>query len=80
VNHADNAPLPSANYVITTSGGSQVSGQASDSGITRLVVTSPAEQLKVRLTDESTDNYHLHYCDAFGRVVCGGDNSVNRIV
>ncbi|PTQ89437.1 uncharacterized protein (DUF2345 family), partial [Paraburkholderia sp. GV068] len=80
VNHADNAPLPSANYVITTSGGSQVSGQASDSGITRLVVTSPAEQLKVRLTDESTDKYHLHYCDAFGRVVCGGDNSVNRIV
>jgi type VI secretion system secreted protein VgrG len=78
VDHADNSPLANAIYEITTPDGSLVSGKASAEGVTKLVVTSPAEQLKVRLKNESMDDYHLHYCDAFGNVICGGDNNINR--
>ncbi|MXN80162.1 DUF2345 domain-containing protein, partial [Burkholderia sp. 4701] len=79
VSQVDGSPLARADYEITTAGGQRLSGQASDDGITAMVVTSPAEQLKVRATNKSNDDYHLHYCDAFGKEVCGGDNGINRV-
>ena len=79
VDHADGTPLAGVAYQLITGSGLRYSGVTPDSGITKLAVTSPAELVRVRLTDENIDDYHLHYCDAHGNQVCDGDNGVNRI-
>ncbi|SIO64448.1 type VI secretion system Vgr family protein [Paraburkholderia phenazinium] len=79
VNHADGSPLAGAAYQITTASGRRFSGTASEAGVTKLVVTSPAERLQVKAAGTAIDDYHLHYCDGRGNQVCDGDNTINRI-
>ena len=79
VDHADGTVLAGVAYQITTASGMQFSGISSDEGVTKRAVTSPAEQINVKLLDAGHDDYHLHYCDAYGNQVCDGDNGINRL-
>ncbi|MBC8642548.1 DUF2345 domain-containing protein, partial [Caballeronia sp. EK] len=80
VSHSDGIAIAGARYQIRTASGGLFSGRASDAGVTRLTVTSPAERLQIRAAAADADDYHLHYCDAYGNKVCNGDNAINRII